>query len=1291
VPVLIALLMNLLIGPLAPVLDSEGSDALAALEVINDEQGANDEPGQKDLTQLGIDYAGLPDSVFVQFNLDDTAWSGNNSGDGCTLFDTDADLNVNFSLCATVKGDPAEIVSTTLYACTADAKVDRCTGPALLTITGDTSCDAAILATDPFPTGDFYPNDAVITCTIDLSDVGASTAELVNVCSYPSQEPNSDPSDCVLIIRDGALRVTKVVTNDNGGTLKCEAFSFTVQPGAISENFEADPDCSNLVAVEPGTYSVTEPAVSGYATSYDNCTNVAVASGEIETCTITNNDQGATLTVTKIVINDNGGTAEVADFPLFIDGNATSSGSPVSVNAGLHTVSETGDTDYAATIGGDCAADGSVSIALGQSKSCTITNNDAAPGLTLVKAVTNDNGGSTAASAWTLTASGPTGFSGAGPSVSNGASFDAGTYNLSESGPDGYTGSAWVCVGGTQDDDDTVTLALGESATCTITNDDQAPGLTLVKSVKNDNGGTASADDWTLTASGPTGFSGAGPSVSNGASFDAGTYNLSESGPEGYTGSAWVCVGGTQDDDDTVTLALGESATCTITNDDDEPSLTLIKQVTNDDGGDAAASEWTLTATGTGASPTNLSGSTPVTSGAGFEADTYTLAETGGPSGYTAGGWDCGSATMPTATTVTVGLGDDVTCTIINDDEAATLIVTKVIVGGDLGCDDFMFGLNDSPTPASFESDCSNELTVDAGDYTVFEPNFDGYTTTYENDLNANEDCDDLHLGNGETATCTITNTRDTGDLEIVKVLDPTDDPGLFDLLVDNTVEAFDVSHNEGTGPMTLETGTFEVSEEAGTDTSLSDYDSSIECIDAADQNKVVASGEGTALFLAVTKGSDITCTITNVAIDVGIDKSHGEEDDFVEPGDTVEFTLDITINAGTATNVVVTDTLPVGLTYEDGSANITPTEINGQKLTWDLGDIDEDVTITYAATVDADAAGLLKNLACLDADQNPAEICTDSQMLVQNIVVTKTNGTTGAVVPGTVVAFAIELDVTNGPIDSAEIVDQLPSGITVVDESTISDDGAYDAAQNTITWTLTGVNDGKFLTYEAKVSATATAGAYKNTATVTDGPCIGAGCTDDSTVNVRVPGLVVDKAASTETITISGPNNALVATPAVVTWTLSYTLTSGPVTNAVITDPIPTGFAYVAGSASNGGSFNAGTNTLTWTFPTLSASGSVTFQTTVNPATISRAAPTVNTATIVSDNTAPDQGQDSVTVAVIPPPLAGTPPPLPNTAIGIGPDGTPVSVPIELLAVLFIGSLGALALANARARSHRR
>ena len=67
----------------------------------------------------------------------------------------------------------------------------------------------------------------------------------------------------------------------------------------------------------------------------------------------------------------------------------------------------------------------------------------------------------------------------------------------------GYAASAWSCVGGTQTGA-SVALALGESATCTIVNDDIAASLTLVKQVVNDNGGTAAATDWTLTAAGPT-------------------------------------------------------------------------------------------------------------------------------------------------------------------------------------------------------------------------------------------------------------------------------------------------------------------------------------------------------------------------------------------------------------------------------------------------------------------------------------------------------------------------------------------------------------------------------------------------------------------------------------------------------------------------------------------------------------------------------------------------------------------------------------------------------------------
>jgi hypothetical protein len=83
-----------------------------------------------------------------------------------------------------------------------------------------------------------------------------------------------------------------------------------------------------------------------------------------------------------------------------------------------------------------------------------------------------------------------------------------------------------------------------------------------------------------------------------------------------------------------------------------------------------------------------------------------------------------------------------------------------------------------------------------------------------------------------------------------------------------------------------------------------------------------------------------------------------------------------------------------------------------------------------------------------------------------------------------------------------------------------------------------------------------------------------------------------------------------------------------------------------------------------------------------------------VNTAVIDSDETEPDEGEDSVTVVVEPPVLGGNPTPrpsLPDTAAGFGTNGEPLTVPLELLAALFLGSLGAMALATARARSRRR
>ena len=129
-----------------------------------------------------------------------------------------------------------------------------------------------------------------------------------------------------------------------------------------------------------------------------------------------------------------------------------------------------------------------------------------------------------------------------------------------------------------------------ESATCTINNNDAAAQFTLVKVVNNDDGGTAVPTDWTLSATGPTPISGVtgGTSITN-APVNAGAYTLSESGPAGYTASGWVCTGGGTQTGASIELAVGESATCTITNDDIPATLTLVKQVVNDDGGTAVA------------------------------------------------------------------------------------------------------------------------------------------------------------------------------------------------------------------------------------------------------------------------------------------------------------------------------------------------------------------------------------------------------------------------------------------------------------------------------------------------------------------------------------------------------------------------------------------------------------------------------------------------------------------------------------------------------------------------------
>ena len=132
-----------------------------------------------------------------------------------------------------------------------------------------------------------------------LGNAGDEETDTVTVCvddNDESGEPvcEDDPATVTITSNPGTLIVRKIVINDNGGTRTADTFSFQVNSGQVQPfpNDGGDPLTSQTSLTVPGgqTHTVTEPAVVGYATSYENCTEVKIAFGQTAICTITNND-----------------------------------------------------------------------------------------------------------------------------------------------------------------------------------------------------------------------------------------------------------------------------------------------------------------------------------------------------------------------------------------------------------------------------------------------------------------------------------------------------------------------------------------------------------------------------------------------------------------------------------------------------------------------------------------------------------------------------------------------------------------------------------------------------------------------------------------------------------------------------------------------------------------------------------------------------------------------------------------------------------------------------------------
>ncbi|MEZ4662231.1 MAG: choice-of-anchor D domain-containing protein [Caldilineaceae bacterium] len=286
--------------------------------------------------------------------------------------------------------------------------------------------------------------------------------------------------DVTVLPRTGSITVAKQATPNDGAS-----FDFAFGNGQGSTPFSLTSGASRqFPQLLSGTYIITESVPSDWLLTNVACdggvSTTAIANGisvnldgQDTICTFTNAGQ-PTLTVTKVVVNDNGGTGVPGDFTLNVAATnpsqtsvpGSASGTTITLDAGSYSITETTAAGYTVSYSADCTG----TIALGESRSCTVTNDDIPPGsgtLTIVKAAAPE-------SSQPFNFSSPT----LGPFtlIDDGSSTDRRVFvvgantnhAVTETVPAGWTLQSATCDNGSPVDD--IFVAEGASVTCTFTN-----------------------------------------------------------------------------------------------------------------------------------------------------------------------------------------------------------------------------------------------------------------------------------------------------------------------------------------------------------------------------------------------------------------------------------------------------------------------------------------------------------------------------------------------------------------------------------------------------------------------------------------------------------------------------------------------------------------------------------------------------------------------------------------------------------------------------------------------------
>ena len=159
--------------------------------------------------------------------------------------------------------------------------------------------------------------------------------------------------------------------------------------------------------------------------------------------------------------------------------------------------------------------------------------------------------------------------------------------------------------------------------------------------------------------------------------------------------------------------------------------------------------------------------------------------------------------------------------------------------------------------------------------------------------------------------------------LTVTKVLSPTDDAGLFNLIVAGVGGSTDVGHN-GSYTQTLPTGAYTVTESAGSGTSLADYTSAYACDNGL-------SGAGTTIPNVFVGATGVSCTFTNTRIlrDLTVTTVGAGSGNVTSNPPAIDCGVDCTTSLASGSVVTLTAEADLGSTFAgwggDASGNANP------------------------------------------------------------------------------------------------------------------------------------------------------------------------------------------------------------------------------------------------------------------------------------------------------------------------------------------------------------------------------